>query len=470
MKISEKQIELQQKLVNLYKDYQLDVFAGDRACIVDQRMQSIEFFEKKGFPTINEEKWRGTNLTEALSKNYQHIAHPNHAGKDLEKLFQCDVHDFDTDILSLLNGYVVNGGAALRTLDNGTIIGSMSEAMKHMPELVDKYYGKSDKIQEQSLSALNTALAQDGIFIYVPDNVELRKAIQLVSIINHDDNLFVQIRNLIVLGKNSKLQLLQCDDTTNHKSSFNNSVTEIFVDEGANLDHYKLQNINNDSSLVNAIYIKQEANSNVSTNAITLNGGLLRNNVFVKLNGEGAHADVLGVYLMDRKQHVDNQIFIDHAVPNCTSNELFKGILDEEASGVFNGYILVRKDAQQTNAFQNNNNILLTDTASIDTKPFLEIYADDVKCSHGATIGQLDEEAMFYLRSRGITEDNARMLLMYAFAADVINHISIDPLRNRIDDMVKKRLRGELSICDTCVLHCSNPEQEVEFNIDLSKI
>lgn len=470
MKISDKQIELQQKLIDLFGEYQAEFFTKDRACIAEKRLRSIDLFEQKGFPTIKEEAWRSTSLTNALSKDYTHLSGFDTENIDLNKLFQCDIHDFDTDIISLLNGWVVNGGAELRTLANGTIIGSMAEAMKKLPEFFDKYYGKSEKIEEHSMSSLNTAMVQDGVFIYVPDNVELDQALQMVSIINHEKGLFVQNRNLIVMGKNSKLRLVHCDDTTNQLASFNNSVTEVFVGENAKLDHYKLQNFNNESTLINTTYFHQEANSTISTNAISLNGGLIRNNVFVNLQGEGAHADVFGVYLMDRKQHVDSQVFIDHAVPNCTSKELFKGILDEEAKGVFNGHILVRQDAQNTNAFQNNKSILLTDTASIDAKPFLEIYADDVKCSHGATVGQLDNEAMFYLRSRGITEENARMLLMYAFAAEVINHISIDALRDRIDDMVKKRLRGELSICDNCVLHCNNPEKDIDFNIDLSKI
>ena len=173
---------------------------------------------------------------------------------------------------------------------------------------------------------------------------------------------------------------------------------------------------------------------------------------------------------MDKNQHVDNQVFIDHAVPDCTSNELFKGILDDHATAVFNGHILVRKDAQRTNAYQTNRNILLTDKATVNAKPFLEIYADDVKCSHGATVGQLDDNALFYIKSRGISEYNARLLLMYAFAAEVINEITIQPLKDRMDDLVKKRLRGELAVCDQCVLHCKHQEKKYEFDIDISKL
>lgn len=461
---------LKAHLTDLFEKSKIKAFSKDKNYISALRTEAIEQFDKLGFPSIKEESWRGTDLKKVLSKDYQQFLQPQIQDIDLNKLFICEVHNFDTDILSLLNGWMVNGYAKLKTFENGTIIGSLADAMEKYPELIQKYYNKSDKINEYSFSSLNTAFAIDGVFIYVPDGVKVNRAIQMVSIINHDENLLVQNRNLIILGKNSSLTFVQCDDSTNKLASLNNSVTEFFVGENSHLDHTKLQNLNNESTLINSTYVNQEANSNVSTNAISLNGGLIRNNINVALNGQGANADIYGLYLMDDKQHIDNRVFVDHKVANCTSTELFKGILDDEASGIFNGHIMVRRDAQNTIAFQNNNNILLKDTATIDTQPFLEIYADDVKCSHGATIGQLDSEAMFYLRSRGISEDNARMLLMYAFASEVINNISIDPLRERIDDMVKKRLRGELSICDTCVLHCGSPEKEVHFDIDLSKI
>jgi Fe-S cluster assembly protein SufD len=292
----------------------------------------------------------------------------------------------------------------------------------------------------------------------------------MISIINWNEGLFIQTRNLVILGKNSKITMVHCDDSTNEEAMFSNSVTEVFIDENAHLEHYKLQNLNNQSTLMNAIWFRQMKNSSLKSNAITLNGGLIRNYTHTVLDGEGASAEVYGVYLMDKSQHVDNQVFIDHAKPNCFSNELFKGILDEEASAVFNGHILVRKDAQQTNAFQNNKNILMTDTAKAYAKPFLEIYADDVKCSHGATIGQLDPEAMFYLRSRGICAANARLLLLYAFAREVVDKISIEALKMRVYDMIRKRLKGELNICDTCALHCDGPNKEILFEIDMTKV
>jgi Fe-S cluster assembly protein SufD len=252
--------------------------------------------------------------------------------------------------------------------------------------------------------------------------------------------------------------------------TFINSVSEIYIGKDSTLDHYKLQNKDEHSTLINSLYIYQEEGSCLSSNAISLNGGIIRNNTEVKLSGENSSASIYGVYLMDKNQHIDNQVFVDHSAPRCQSSELFKGILDDHASGVFNGHVIVRKDAQQTNAYQTNKNILLTDKATVDTKPFLEIYADDVKCSHGATVGQLDADAMFYIRSRGISESNAQILLMYAFAAEVVNKISIPELRQRIDDMVKKRLRGELSYCDQCVLHCSSQEKKLTFDIDVTRI
>lgn len=427
-------------------------------------------FKQSGFPDSSIEQWRHTDLEALLEESFNYYLQPAKADRDIEEMFQCDVHNFNSDIVSMLNGWHFSKNGALHTYPNGVVMGSFSAAMKAYPELFEKYYGEIADNTVNGFVSINTALAQDGVFIYVPDGVEMDKTLQIIKMVDLEENIFVQSRNLVILGENSKLNLMHCDDSINQATSLINTVTEIHVGKGANLELYKLQNLNDNSALINSTFIRQEADSNVKTNTITFNCGLIRNNIHVRLNGSGAHADVLGLYLMDKQQHVDNQVRIDHNTPHCTSNELFKGILDEEASAVFNGYIYVARDAQKTNAFQNNNNILLKPTATINTMPFLEIYADDVKCSHGATVGQLDMEAMFYMRQRGISEANARLLLMYAFAADIINEISIEALRERIDTMVKKRLRGELSICEKCVLHCGAPEKEYHFDIDYSKI
>lgn len=457
-------------LLDQYQSAKAQIMAYDIPKVSRLREQFFLDFKEKGFPDTSHEKWRFSRIEDLMEQPFHHDLNPSKAEENLEELFRCEVHNFDTEIVSLLNGWFYDNNGGLHTTEQGIIVGSFRAAMRQFPELFEKYYGEIAHNEHNSFVSINTALVQDGVFIYVPDNVEAKKTLQIIKLINHKENHFVQNRNLIILGKNSKLSLMHCDDSINHHTSLINTVTEIFVGDNANFELYKLQNLNDQSGLVNSTFIKQEANSNVKTNTLTFNCGMIRNNIEVALDGQGAHADILGLYLMDKEQHVDNQIKVLHNQPHCTSNELFKGILDDEATAVFNGYIYVARDAQKTNAYQNNNNILLKPEATINTMPFLEIYADDVKCSHGATIGQLDEEALFYLRSRGISKANARLLIMYAFAADIINNISIEPLRQRIDDMVKKRLRGELSVCEKCVLHCGSPEKEYHFEIDMSKL
>jgi Fe-S cluster assembly protein SufD len=461
---------LKNKITDLFDKNQDKIFSNDPPELKKIRKESFLEFQRLDFPTVKLEAWKNTDLKKILSQDFNFYFEPEKEEIDIDKIFQCEVPDFDTHIISLYNGWYVYRDKPLLTLPNGTIIGSFAQVLKEYPDLVLKHYNKYAVQNKNGLNALNTAYAQDGIFIYVPDGVESYKTIQMVNVLNREENLFVQNRNLVILGKNSKLKLVHCDDSHNHKSSFTNTVTEVFIDEGAHLDHYKLQNLNNETSLVNSTFFHQEANSNLTTFAISLNGGLIRNDIRTKLNGKGCDTNIFGLYLVDKEQHVDNQVFVDHAYPHCTSNELFKGILDDHANAVFKGHILVRKDAQKTNAYQTNRNVLLTDKATVNSKPFLEIYADDVKCSHGATVGQLDDDALFYIKSRGISEYNAKILLMYAFAAEIINKITLLPLKDRIDDLVKKRLRGELAVCDQCVLHCKNQEKKFEFDIDMSKI
>ncbi len=437
----------------------------------NERKKAFQNFEKYGFPQKNMENWRNTDLSKALSENYTLFTSQPDPKLDIDTIFKCNVPHFETLLLSTLNGWYVSNHGALQTLDNGVVYGSMRAAAKEYAPLVEKYFRTALNDSKEGLIHLNTAMMQDGIFIYVPANVSVDKTFQMVSLINTQENVFLNQRNLIILGENSHLRLAQCDESINNGTTFINSVTEIFMDKSSTLDHYKLQNKDDKTTLINSTYFVQQQGSVLNTNAITLNGALVRNYSNVQLLGSHSEANVYGLYLMDKEQHVDNQVFIHHAVPECQSNELFKGVLDDQASAVFNGHILVARDAQQTNAYQTNRNILLTDKAIIDTKPFLEIYADDVKCSHGATIGQLDAEAMFYIRSRGISEASAKIMLMYAFAAEVLNKISIEELRTRMDDMVKKRLRGELSNCEQCVLNCSNKEnKKINFAIDMSKI
>jgi Fe-S cluster assembly protein SufD len=459
-----------ENLLSLFEENKQFISQNDTPYASSIRAKGFGNFKTLNLPDRRNELWKNTDLSGTLKLDFTKYLDRTETAPDLDFMFTCEVHNFKTDQISFLNGWHVETSNEISPLPEGVIIGSLSEAFRKYPELIERHYGRYADSGKDLFLAMNTAFARDGLFVYIPDNVVLDKPVQMISIINHHENLLLQNRNLVILGKNSHMTLVMCDDSTNHQASFNNSVTEIFLDENAGFEHYKLQNLNNNSTLLNSTYFHQEAGSRLNTFAITLNGGLIRNYANVKLNGSGADAKINGLYLVDKKQHVDNRVFVEHAVPDCTSNELFKGILDDEASAVFNGHVLVRRDAQRTNAYQQNRNILLTDKATANSRPFLEIYADDVKCSHGATVGQLDNEALFYLRSRGICMASARLLLMYAFAAEVIGKMSLEPLMNRVDEMVKQRLRGELHICQTCVLHCANQEKEIHFDIDLSKV
>ena len=470
MRIEKTTFPLSDKLINDFEVYQSDIKRNDTEKIFTRRKEAFDQFLQLGLPTQKLEDWKNTDLTEVYQEEYNHYYQNPEKIEDIDKVFQCNVPHLDTLMLAMLNGRYITKDLSLQKLANGVIYGSFAAALQQFPEIIEKYFAQYADSSKNAFTAINTAMAQDGFFIYIPDGVEVEKTFQIVNVIHHDQNICLQTRNLIVLGKNSKLSLIHCDDSYNHQKSLSNTVSEIVLGENASLDHYKMQNVNNASTIINSTYFNLAGNAHLSSNGLSLNGGILKNNNYVEMQGEGCETDIYGLYLMDKKQHIDNLVFIDHSHPNCNSRELFKGILDDSATAVFNGHVVVQRDAQKTNAFQSNKNILLTDKAKINAKPFLEIYADDVKCSHGATVGQLDTEAMFYIRSRGISEHNAKMLLMYAFADEIIQKISIEPLRYRTEDMVKRRLRGELSVCDQCVLHCSSPEKEYNFEIDLTKI
>ena len=461
---------LSDKLINDFEVYKAEIKLNSNEKINKIREKAFASFVKQGLPTQAMENWRNTNLIEVYNESYNHYYSAPEKVEDVDKIFQCNVPHLHTTMLATLNGWYVEKNEAITKLSNGIIYGSFAAALKEFPKIIEKHFTKYADDSKNGLVALNTAMAIDGFFIYIPENTELKQPIQIVNIIHHDKNICLQTRNLIILEKNSKLTLIHCDDTYNHQKSLSNTVSEVYIGENAFLDYYKMQNANNASTLINSNFFSLQKDAKINSNGLSLNGGILKNNQYIKMNDKGCETSVYGLYLMDKKQHIDNYVKVEHIHPECNSSELFKGILDDNASGVFNGHVIVHKDAQKTNAFQTNKNILLTDKAKVDTKPFLEIYADDVKCSHGATVGQLDPEAMFYIRSRGIGEHNARMLLMYAFADEVIQKISVEPLRFRVEDMVKKRLRGELSVCDQCVLHCSHPEKEYDFQIDMTKV
>ena len=462
---------LGQTLLGHFRDIEDKLKMEDHPAVFASRKRALDSFNRIGLPSHRDEKWRNTKLDKQYSSNYTIEVEPSKYEKSVSEIFRCEIHGFDAKVQAMLNGwYYSPENSVLQTDENGVVTGSILAAQKAFPDLFEKYFGQVVSFEKNGFASINTALFRDGLFIYVPKNVEVKNTIQLIKMVNMLENPLLNSRNLVILEEGSKLSFMHCDDSVNHKSSLINTVTEIIVGKNASLDLYKLQNINDETTLINNTFIRQDKDSKTKVNVVTLNGGTIRNEIYVDLAGEGADTDINGVYLTDKKQHVDNQVTVRHLVPNCTSSELFKGVLDNESHAVFNGFIYVARDAQKTSAFQRNNNILISQDAQIDTMPFLEIYADDVKCSHGATVGQLDDEAMFYMMQRGISREDARLLLMYAFTSEVTSKLNIEALRVSIEDMIKKRLRGELSICEKCVLHCSVPDKLIEFEIDMSKV
>ncbi|MCL2435835.1 MAG: Fe-S cluster assembly protein SufD [Lentimicrobiaceae bacterium] len=318
--------------------------------------------------------------------------------------------------------------------------------------------GKSANLEHNEIDCEGVKISsienQSGILIHVAENVAVNKPIQIVSAIQTDKPLKLNQHFKIILEKNASLTLLHCDDSLQKEQSDIHNHVEISLAENAHLNYYKMENKAAASVLTNQILVHQKAFSQFYSNVITFNAGKVNNLLHVHLNESFADAQLNGLYLVDKQQAICNEVKVWHHAPNCTSRQLYKGIVDDEARTTFNGHIIVQQDAQRTAAFQINKNIALTDEAHIRTQPFLEIYADDVKCSHGATVGQLDENALFYLRSRGICQKNARMLLMFAFANEVAQTVKIQALSERLSQMIQQRLKGELHICSQCALHC----------------
>jgi Fe-S cluster assembly protein SufD len=418
------------------------------------REEAIEKYRELGIPTRKNEAYKYTNLDPFFNHDYRNYFMPVPDDFVKAEEFRCDIQDLDTHGFVLLNGFYPTINDKLRQLPTGVWIGSLNEAAGKFGDLIRKHYGKYAKSNSDGLVHLNTAMASDGVFIYVPKGVVIGKPIQVVDLVHSDEDMFNQHRNLIIVEENAEISLIICDHTMTPQKFLTNAVTEIYVGENSHFDIIRVQNEHNNACKITHTFIHQEKNSTASSNNITLHGGLIRNSTYHHLAGEGAQSLSFGLYLTDKWQHVDNFVNVEHDAPNCTSNQLFKGVLDDMSTGAFNGRILVNPDAQGTVAYQRNNNILMTDDAKMDTKPQLEIYADDVKCSHGATVGQIDENALFYLQSRGINKREARLMLMFGFAHEVIQNIKIEPLRERMDNLVMQRLKGELSRCASCMVKC----------------
>lgn len=417
----------------------------------------------RGLPHVlrTNEVWRRVDFSNFLTDDL--FTSKRTQGSDYE--CRCHVPNLETTRVVLQNGYYYGG---LQQLPNGVIYGSICEAAKQYPQLMNEV------AKDNPYAAINKDGYSDGLFFYVPDGVHVEKPVQLQSVIAADKPLLIQTRNYVHVGNGGSLSLILCDDSYNEGRSFSNNVTELSVGCDASVQLYKMQNLNDRSAVLNQTFASLQSGASLLAMSFTFNGGSIRNHTEIRMEGEHCHTEAHGLYLLDKEQNADNYVFVDHAKPNCTSQELYKGIMDDASHAVFNGHVLVDEYAVKTEAYQSNRNILLTDKASIDSKPFLEIYNDDVRCSHGTTTGQLDEQALFYLRSRGICERSAKTLLMSAFCEEVIQKVQIPALREWLGDMSNRRLHGELSPCSDCALDCSTQggceRLNMDFKIDKSKL
>ncbi|MEW6702229.1 MAG: Fe-S cluster assembly protein SufD [Bacteroidota bacterium] len=406
----------------------------------DIRKEALNKLAEFDFPTNRNEEWKYTNVSPILKDNFVPAVNAGLPKLSKDEIKKYLFHNFDYHLVVFLNGIYSEELSEIYELPKDVVVGGLNKTAKESPTLINQHINKLSKI-DNAFNALNTAYTFDGLVVIVPDGKFLEKPIQVLYLNTSDQDLILsQPRNLIVAGKNSQVNVIANYQGYGRKKYFSNVVTEVFVDENGTANLYKVQNENEESYHIEKVQAYQKKGSLFNHYNVTFGGAIVRNDINSILDDENIETHYYGLYLANGKQHVDNHTFVDHAKPNCMSNELYKGILDDNSRGVFNGKIIVRKDAQKTNAYQQNKTILLSKGAVIDAKPQLEIFADDVKCSHGATVGHLDEESEFYIRSRGVPKELAKSMLIRAFANDVIETIKIEPLKEQINHMIFEHL------------------------------
>ena len=418
----------------------------------DLRDKAFDDFCRQGFPSKKVERYKYTDMQKIFEPNYGLNLNRLEIPVNPYDVFKCDVPNLSTSLYFVVNDSFYDKVLPKCSLAEGVIVGSLSKVATEHPELVAKYYGKIANTGDDAVTALNTMLSQDGLMVYVPKNVKVEKAIQVINILRSDVDLMVNRRVLIVMEQGSEAKFLFCDHAADDRNFLATQVIEAYVGENAKLDLYCLEETHYKNARVSNVYIEQQANSVVNHNVITLHNGVTRNRLDLVFKGEGAECFANGCVIADKSQHIDNNTLIDHQVGHCTSHQLYKYVLGDEAVGAFAGRILVRKDAQKTSSNEINQNLCTTKKARMFTQPMLEIYADDVKCSHGSTVGQLNDAAMFYMRQRGISEKEAKLLLEFAFVNEVVDQIQLEPLKERLRYLVEKRFRGELNKCEGCKL------------------
>ncbi len=404
----------------------------------DKKVEAIQHFRNLGFPTKKTEDWKYSDVKNLIKNDYNFHPSSSITTKELDSF---DLPDLEGIKLYFINGIFHPELSDFRDSNGKIQVKTLREAFESEPELIKQYYAKHLKSDKDGFTAMNTAMANDGVFIHVAANstFEVPVILRMISDVRHE-NVGSVVRNLIVVGDNAEVKFAEAYRTIGAKSAFVNAVSEVFVGNDARVDYYKVQNDNDASFHIGTTQVYQENKSYFYAATFTINGGFVRNNLNLILDGEHIESNMYGLYVPNGQQHVDNHTEVDHRKPNSVSNELYKGILGDESTGVFNGKIFVQQIAQKTNAYQNCRNVITSDKASMNTKPQLEIWADDVKCSHGTTTGQLNDEAIFYMRSRGIPKIEAIKLQLLAFAEDVVSQIKIESLRNYLAGMVEEKL------------------------------
>ena len=429
-------------IINWYIDnfekFESRLNGGTSAPIHKIRKDAISKFSGLQFPTTRNEEWKYTSIAPLLKHTFTPAENKPEVNKeDVNKLL---FNELEHSLLVFVNGFFSEDLSDLKDLPAGVIAGSIADAIESHSEILEKHFSRYADYKDQIFTALSTAYTKDGAFIYIPDGKIIKEPIHIVYLSSTGgEKTLIQPRNLFVAGKNSQATIIEHYSSVDEGIYFTNTVTEIFTADNAVLDHIKLQDESRNAFHIARMEVDQERNSNFSSNMISFGADLSRNDFNTRFNDIGSECMLNGLFMINGNQLFDVHTMIDHAEPYCNSHEHYKGILDGKSRGVFNGKVMVRPDAQKTNAFQENNNIILSDNALVNTKPQLEIFADDVKCSHGATIGQIEDEELFYLKSRGIGDKIARGMLIHAFASDVVNSIKVEKIRNYLEEILTNK-------------------------------
>ena len=406
------------------------------------RQKGFDDFTRMGIPTARHEEWKYTRIGGLFNKEYQFQV--NQTGTKVSQLdlgpIRLPGHEKANELI-FINGIFSFPLSKIRSKDHLLVMPLEEAAKNDYKEIVASQFGHSSNYLKDGINALNTAFVQGAVFIHAKKELTSKQTIYIYNIIDaRSANILSQPRSLFHISRNAQVQLVETYATIGKEESFTNQVMEIIVEEGAMLEYYKIQNDADNTNQVSTTHIRQIGKSHIHTVTVSLSGAMVRNNLNVILDAEHCEAYLYGLYFQQGQSHIDNHTVVDNVKPNCFSNELYKGIIDDNATGVFNGKIFVQPHAQKTNAYQSNKNVLLSDTATVNSKPQLEIFADDVKCSHGCTVGRLNEEGLFYLQSRGISEKIARSILLHSFAVDILEHIKPESIRTYVDKLISERL------------------------------